>query len=425
MAQRRLTFDARMLAPANTLILFTVIVLITLRWSEWGGPDSYFNSVTVALLTVLLALNLQLDRLGGSLFALPMLFLSLSMLVNGADSGLGTVRSGISAALALGVFALGSIPLSRTELGWLIRGFLAVCLGIALYRLPAADLSPGDGFQNFNENANAAAIFFLFCTFLALLTLRGLPRWLAVVAFASLVLATQSRTGVLATVLGLATLAAFGTGSEADSGSQARLRLTIAGAMVILMVVAIEVLPQVLVRLRSLETGRTLFWETAFQASVSSAKTTIFGTGPATAGLQVQRTLLRDAGSHNAYLDAAASVGYPYLISLLCALAWWVKNLVRDGHREILWVVGPVMLVGMTEATLFSGPSTLWFGLAFAGLWLRAHDEPAAEAHRRVPAPIPRRDLLPPRREPPPVRRPVASRRWTATAAPPRRGLMP
>jgi hypothetical protein len=109
-------------------------------------------------------------------------------------------------------------------------------------------------------------------------------------------------------------------------------------------------------------------WQAGLAASQSSLATILVGTGPATLEARIGR------GSHSAYIQAAGSLGYPFLLTSLFAVFIWARSIWRSGRRDIAWVAACALVYGVVETVLFSGTGIIWFGLALAGMCLQSRD---------------------------------------------------
>ncbi len=391
---------------ATTLLLFALMLLNSLHWSDVGGPNSVYGPITVGVVAALLALNLSVDHRSGMAFAVPIALVCLSMMVNASNLGPSNFRSGVSTILAFGLFMVKPLTLSRERFRLMMAVYVIAMLGLSIWTYLALPPSFRDSNPNFNGNPNGAAMFFLLWTLLALMFLSGATRWVVTGLLALLILTTSSRNGLLAFTFAVV---GYGLVGNRTSGPGAALwakltqrldRRRRAGLLMLLVVMVVAgstVLPLTFSRLRNLQTGRTVLWNAALTESASSPRAILFGGGPAMTGKLIERRILEVRGSHSSYVEAIGSMGYPFLIATLTALGVWSASLYRAGHRQILWLLVPILGYGSTESTLFTGITPLWSGLALLGVWLRSRD--VEDAHFPV---RPHLDHVPVASVPPP-----------------------
>jgi len=376
---------------ATTFLLFALIVLNSLRWSDVGGPNSVYGPMAVGVVAALLALNLSVDHRSGMAFAVPIALVCLSMIVNASNLGPANFRSGVSTILALGLFMVKPLTLSRERFRTMIAVYVIAMLGLSIWTYLVHPPPPGDSNANFNGNPNGAAMFFLLWTLLGLTFLSGATRWVVTSLLALLILTTSSRNGLLAFTFAVVGYGLVGNrinlpGTALWTALTQRLdRRRRAGLLLLLVLMVVAgstVLPLTFSRLRNLQTGRTRLWSAALTESASSPRAVLFGEGPAMTGKLIQRRILEARGSHSSYVEAIGSMGYPFLMATLAALGVWSASLYRAGHRQILWLLVPILGYGSTESTLFTGITPLWSGLALLGVWLRSRD--VADMHSPV-----------------------------------------
>jgi hypothetical protein len=372
----------------NAILLFAIIVTNTLYASRWGLEGSIWPTISVMLVGLFFIFNFShVNPTLFCFFAVPVQFVAGSVLVNGQTLHPGGFRSAVATGAAYLLFTLSGVPLSQRLFRRLVVLYLIIGLPVSAYFLSENWLEIILlGNSNFSVNPNSAAIYFFFCTVLCLLYMPPKFKWLFVIAYSVLMVTTQARGGTVALIVAIAGYWVLG-----DTVRRTNALRRLAGiwkpvalllAIVTIVLASIPGSFDLLVARFSVTashfgTSRGEIWNEAIAASHSSTATILFGHGPAT----LENIL--GTGSHSSYLEALGSLGYPFLITTLIALAFWVYVLARAGHRHILWISAAILLYGTTETILFRGVGTLWLGLAIIGLYLQSRNVDAARVRHR------------------------------------------
>lgn len=367
----------------NAAILVAVLVCNTLHQSQLGGAGSRYNSISFILLAAFVALNAHLNRRLAFAFGVPSAFLVLSLLVNVDDVTSGGLRLTLVTLVGFLLLALNPPPLSRIVWRRLVLTYLIVCLGVSL-RFTLAQLSSGLGFANtnFNENPNAAAIFFFWCAALALLVLDGSLRWGLAIAYSSLVLTTGSRAGLVSVGVLWAGIVFARDRALDTSGANKRVRsssnltaiLGVLAAPFLAWRFAPDSVAYLLGRLsriglgfsESQITSRDERWNAALAASSDSLSTLFFGWG---AGLS---SLVVGGSVHSSYLSAIVMFGWPFMITTVFAVFVLWRYHRALGHGVFGVYLLPIMLHGVVESILFNGLSSLWYILIVISIHYRS-----------------------------------------------------
>ena len=86
--------------------------------------------------------------------------------------------------------------------------------------------------------------------------------------------------------------------------------------------------------------------------------------------------------AHSSYIEAIGNCGVWFLVTTLIALGFWLRRLVRDGCRDLLWIVPPVLVYGLVENILFNGISSLWLLIMLLGIAVQSRQSSLDVAER-------------------------------------------
>lgn len=375
------TFDLR--ANINSLILFAVLVLNAFYQSKIGGPGSIFNIVGFLFVLLFILLNARVELSLLFFFALPLLFLGLSMFVNLQTLDMGGVRSALATAAGYALFTLKPVLLNRQLLRKMVFYFLFISLVLSLYFTKEYfELTMVAGNDNFNGNPNSASIYFFLCLILSLIMVEGRSKWIFVASFAILILSTGSRTGLVAAIMLYAGYLFF-CNQERFSFKDMFLgrNLYFALAFVVVPILVFYFFPDYFEYLSSRISdtgfdirssspggtgGRDDIWRSALDLSQNSLTSLMFGYGPTSASEMI------GIGTHSSYVEAITSEGWPFLIFTLIALAFLFRYHIARGSKEILVYAIPILAYGTMETILFNGLSTIWYVLMLLSLYYRS-----------------------------------------------------
>lgn len=375
----------------NALLLIGMLIVSTLFQSEIGGGDSNFGAITLALVGAFIAINLQVNHKLAYAFALAAAFLGLSVVANLDTLSAGGYRSAISTAAGLALFTLKPVPLHYPFFQRLLVLFLAAVLllsvGIAV-RGDAMDFSRELTNANFNVNPNSASLFFVQCLLLALAFAGGRVRWLIAIPLMLLTITTGSRAGAICMGLAVIGFAMFAEArGQTSRAGAAVLRLLsnwrIGVVIAITAFLAARYIPDatefLLVRFE-VNSSRADQWNASL-SGITTTRDWLFGNGPANLETRTGET----GGAHSSYIAALGNSGLPFLLTTLISLGIWWRYLVQRGHRDMLWIVPPILVYGIVETILFNGVQTVWLLLMIAGIVVQARP---AVSHVPVPKPL-------------------------------------
>lgn len=363
----------------NTVILFAVLILNTLFQSEIGGPGTIFNTISFLLVLVFLVLNPRFNSWLSLLFAVPVLFLMLSVLFNITTLHAGGFRSALATTAGYMLLMLRPLPLNVIFLRRLIFLYLLACLAISIiFTLDNLSIAVIVGNPNFNVNPNAASAFFLGCLILSLIFLQLKTKWVFSIAYSLMILTTASRAGIGSSVL-VWVLYLWLAVENQSKRAVFRTRFMAVASFVTMSVLAVYLVPDSvdffsqklaatgLVGLEgSRGGGRDEIWSAALEVADASPMTILFGTGPATTAELVGR------GSHSSYVAAMSSNGYPFIIFTLVAILALFRFHIKLSQRQFLAFAIPILLYGIVQEMLFSGIGSLWYIFIFLSLYFRS-----------------------------------------------------
>lgn len=375
----------------NTIILVTILLLNALYHSEIGGPGTIFNKIGFLLAFLFLYLNFRFNPFLSLAFAVPLLFLFSSVMINATSLHAGGFNSALATATGYALMTLKPPPLDNTLMKRLILIYLIAALILSLHSYLEL-LSTGNiiglvANTNFNINPNAASLFFFSCLALSLAFVSGWLKWIFVTAFSVLVLTTGSRAGFSSTAILITGFTFFGSTNNSrlfnwkallskKTLQKILLRIFILATIV---VSVITVLPDSFTFLQQRFSnsgfglaaakgggGRDELWKDAFEVSLRSPKTVVFGNGPATASDMI------GSGTHSSYVEAITSVGWPFLIFTLFAVFCLFSYHKRHMQKDFLLVGITILIYGASSTELFNGMGSIWWIFILLSLYYRS-----------------------------------------------------
>jgi len=383
---------------ANSLLFSSILVVSALYHSELGGPGSLYNSVNVGLIGGFLLLNRDFDHGLVLAFSVPLAFLAMSVAGNVGGFGFGSYRAAGATAIGYVLFTLRPVPLHHRLLRRIVTTFLIVNLVLSVYWFTQGPPSTfGVANANFNRNPNGASAFFVGCVMLSLALVKGRLGWMLAVPFMLLTVTTGSRAGAVVITLMLLGCLVFSPAEVERHKSRALLRRIASNWTVWVMAsvavaLAVRFLPDAVDYLMTrFEVGqsRSEQWEEGW-ANIRSLRGFLFGGGPATLGAET------GAAAHSSYIEAIGNCGVFFLATTLIAMFAWLRRLVRNGCRDMLWLVPPVLVYGLVENILFNGINSVWLLTMLLGIAAQSR-EAGLDVATRTRA----RGLSPVRRAPP------------------------
>lgn len=358
----------------NAFLLALILVVSAISESDLGGPETFYNAVNVGLIATFLMFNPHFDTRTVAFFAAPLAFLYLSVAANADTLHPGGYRTAGAITAGYALFMLKPVPVHQRLLWFLVVGFLIGALGISL--IVARDtfsLAFDSANANFNVNPNSAALFFVQGVMLSIAIIQGWLGWLIAVPYLLLTVTTLSRAGTLCAFMVLVGYALFSQ-SERYRGSALAPLLAIGrnwkvwAVLAIVGVLAVRYIPvaadTLITRFEAGE-SRAEQWDEGW-GGIRTMRDWFIGSGPATLSFRTQST------AHNSYIEAIGNSGVFFLVTTLLALALWLRRVVLDGCRDMLWILPPVLIYGLVENILFSGISTLWLLLMWLSIALRS-----------------------------------------------------
>lgn len=360
-----------------------MLVIDTISSSYLGGPGTIYNTISFFLAAAFLFLNRRIDRSLVTFFAIPIIFLALSVVVNVSNIQSGGYNSMLTTVIEYTLLTLQPFPLDRTLMRRLIIVYLIVVLVLSLYVTRdnlAFYLVTGNA--NFNVNPNSASIFFTGCLILSLVFTKSFLRWALVIMISLLILTTGSRAGLVVGSMLLTGYVFFGM-EEQHRKFLTKSKITFLVVLALIPLSASYLIPDSMEYFTSRvsSTGlvglstdniikrgsdRDEIWLNALELSGQSLKSVLFGHGPATA------SDLIDYGTHSSYVEAIASEGWPFLIFTLLALLFLFRYHIKCGQREFLIYAIPILIYGLVETILFGGLGKLWYIFIFLSLYYRS-----------------------------------------------------
>lgn len=369
----------------NTIILVTILVLNAFYNSDLGGTESIFNTISFLLVLIFLSLNLRFNSFLAMAFAIPLLFMFLSILVNAATLRVGGYHSALAISAGYALLTLKPPPLDSVLMKKLILVYLITALTLSLYKyselLSTIDIIGPVANSNFNRNPNPAALFFFMCILLSLVFVGERLKWVFVVAFSVLVLTTGSRAGFVSTLILLAGFALLDRTDRRLFNWKSLLSKRMGRNLLILTTIFLSVFALLPGSLSLLEQrlsysgfdiatdrggGRDEIWKAILDVSLSAPSTILFGTGPATA------STITDQGSHSSYVEAIGSAGWPFLIFTLFAVLCLFRYHKRHRQKDFLLFGVTILIYGGVSTELFSGLSSIWWVFIFLSLYYRS-----------------------------------------------------
>lgn len=391
----------RVLGVLNALLLFGIILSDTLFLSEIGLEGSIWNALSVVLCLVFILINISRLRFSRvARYGLPVACIALSTVVNASALPMSSFRSAAATGTVFAVLWLSPVVLNHRLLRRLVFLYLIVGAGVSLNILAQ---SPDALIENvnFNVNPNGAANYFYLCSALSLLLIESRIKWVLVGIYGVLLITTSARTGNAAFVVSLVAYYVLHNPRHRRRLKQKIRSIRARMGVKRLVLRTLQLLPiaalawylavtfvpdsfsALTLRLNAavgpdgIVNNRAGIWNDAIQLSLVSPATILVGHGPATI------STLINAGSSGSYIEAIGSYGYPFTVASLAVALLWMRSLVRRGHRQIL-VVGPALLLyGVTDTSIFSGISMLWFLFVFSGIYLESNDS-SVRSRRKV-----------------------------------------
>ena len=368
---------------ANTIILFAVILLNTLYQSELGGSDSIYNTVSFLLLMVFFFLNHHINPTLSFFFVVPLIFIALSVLINISTLQPGGYNAALAISMGYLLLTLKPPHLDRILMQRLIVAYLIGCVALSLYSLVdnfGTRLVVGN--PNFNQNQNAAAVFFVGCLILSFEFIHS--SWLRFIPIiiTLLILTTGSRAGALVGIMLWVVYVLFKNNyvnrlTKINSVTKPKRVLLL--AFISISVGTVYLIPDLVeylmtrflsegIQISDSHGGRKYVWLTALHISLESVSSFFFGHGPSSAAG------LLEYGTHSSYVEAFTSVGWPFLIFTLVAIGFLFSYHIKNSQGNFILYAIPILIYGAVETVIFNGISNLWFIFIFLSLYYRSRD---------------------------------------------------
>ena len=356
----------------------------TLYESELGGNDSIYNTVSFLLLLVFFFLNNHIKLSLSFFFAVPLIFLALSVLINISTLQPGGYNAALAISMGYLLLTLKPPHLDRMLMQRLIVAYLIGCVVLSLYYLldnPGTRLIAGN--TNFNQNQNAAAIFFVGCLILSFEFIHS--SWLRVIPIiiTLLILTTGSRAGVLVGIMLWGVYVLFKNNyfnRLTKMNSVIKPKRVLLLAFILIPFATVYLIPDSVEYLMgryvsegiqisdSHGIGREYLWLSALHISLESVSSIFFGHGPASAAVLLQY------GTHSSYIEAFTSVGWPFLIFTLVAIGYLFRYHIKNSQGNFVLYAIPILIYGAVETVIFNGISNLWYIFIFLSLYYRSRD---------------------------------------------------
>ena len=361
-----------------TALLAAILALNTFYNSAIRrAPGSIYNTITFLLA---LAILLIYGRFHPSLvvaFALPVIFLMLSLTINGSG-----IRFGLASAAGFALLTFAPMQLNLPFLRRMIVAYLIVVLSLSTYlTVTGSTLSRLVANSNFNVNPNSASLLFFWGIMLTLIFARGKLRALLTIGFSLLIITTGSRAGFL---VGTSLLVGYMLFSKDIAWRSLVIRryskkrlawlilvITVVATLAVALVPAsVDNLSLGLAKVWSIlsgasDTSRLVIWRTAFDASQETLQSILFGYGTTT-------TIELIGGSHNSYVAAFLTVGWFFLVTMLMALIVLFRYHIRHTQTTFLVYAIPILLYGGLESVLFNGLNNIWYIFILLSLYYRS-----------------------------------------------------
>jgi len=377
-------FDPR--RYVNPLILFLSLVAATLQISELGGQGSIFNSILFLLVGSYILINCKFDRSLVIFFVSPLVFLCAGVVLNSQDLHRGSYNSAMLIVVAYLIIALSREVMSLVLLRVFVFLYLVGSLLVSVYTLVYVE-----GFNvfaanpNFNVNPAAAGQFFFVCLGLSLVFIDSVVKWFFVGSYFWLVVTTNSRTSLVISLFAILSYliieivfsGRFSIKKIYSSLGVCNLKnwYVIPGVVFFGFVLfsnqyVVGKFGTLFYRFCNASTVRQDYlWEIGIDHSLSSVQNILFGSGPATMLMHT------DVAVHSAYIDAAGSLGYPFLVLSLLALGMVLLRMMLMGHKHLMWVLGCVLVDGIGTTGIFGGLPFMWLFLVLCIRYWRGMGE--------------------------------------------------
>ena len=367
----------------NTVTIFSFLFLNAMYYSEIGGPESFYRKILLINGFLFLMINPGFIKNMFYISIIPVFLVCLSLMFNIQTTGFGAINATFYTILGLLLLAMKPLLMSEKMMSKLIISALVVSLGFSIVSVVNAfySLELFMGFSNFNINPNQAGIFFYTCITAAIYFIRSWRRWLVIVPFYLMVLATGSRAAFICSTF-LVLFSELFIVKRVDIETLKRnifvifknflvLGLFFAGIIYYLQDYfgyLFERLIKVGISTESVKgEGRNIIWERVFVMINDSPAAWIFGFGPSSID-----AMLGDKSTHNSFIDAIATKGLPFLVFALLATVILMHYHYKKRHLIVVFSILNILIYGYTVTDLFGGFGTLWGLIIFLSLWTRS-----------------------------------------------------
>lgn len=373
----------KLLKCYNTFTIFSFLFLNALYYSEIGGPESFYRKILLLNGFLFLMINQGFIKNLFNIFITPVFLVSLSLMFNFKTTGFGAINATFFTILGLLLLAMKPLQISEKVMSKLIISALVVSLGFSIVSVVNAffSLELLMGFSNFNLNPNQAGIFFYTCITASIYFIRSWRKWLLIVPFYLMVLATGSRAAFICSTFLVLFLELFIVKREVIETTKRNIfvifkkfigiGLSFGGLIYYLrdyLGFLFERLTKVGISTESVKgEGRNIIWEKVFAMINDSPEAWIFGFGPSSID-----AMLGDKSTHNSFIDAIATKGLPFLVFTLFATVVLIYYHYKNRHLIVVFSILNILVYGYTVSELFGGIGTLWGLIIFLSLWTRS-----------------------------------------------------
>jgi hypothetical protein len=358
----------------NALMLF-LMVLINF-FIGFSQIEYIYNSLnylvnSIGIIYILLNLNFKNEML--VFITLQFILVIISIIINIQDIYISNINSVISTFIGFTMLVLIPNKMNKDYLNKYISYLIHIILfsNLALLAYHYSEEVNLLSFQGFDGNPNAASMTFLCCIMLSTIFIKKNLINITITLFFFLILATGSRAGLITSLIFLLLI-------KKDNIEFRKIKLHL-----VLLILTIGILFLIYTNIfnklinnfstNGLSLGemgkndRLQFWYLAVENFLSSPKSFLFGTGPATI------VGIINAGVHNSYLYQLTCFGILYSINSLLLILYKIKsinNLVKVPRFSYYAI--PILIYGIVEDGVFDGLYKLWFIFIFLAIFFQA-----------------------------------------------------
>jgi O-antigen ligase len=367
----------------NTISVFSFLFLNAIYYSEIGGSESYYRKILLVNGFLFLMINAGFIKKLFYIFIIPVILVCLSLMFNFQTIASGAINSTFYTILGMLLLSMKPLPISERLMSKLIISALLFAMFLSMVEVVNSfyTLELFMGFRNFNINPNQAGIFFYTCLTSAIYFIRSWKRWLVIIPFYLMVLATGSRAAFICSTFLVLFLELFLSKREDIEILKKNIfaifkKFSVLGVFFVAIIYFLqdyfgylfERLTKVGLSTESVKgEGRNMIWENVFYLINNSPTAWVFGFGPSSID-----SMIGDKSTHNSFVDAIATKGLPFLVFTLLATVILMYYHYKKRHLIVVFSILNILVYGYTVSDLFGGIGTLWGLIIFLSLWTRS-----------------------------------------------------